>query len=218
MKKLLLLSFLTLITRLIYCQNTTWHTYEIDSLMRIDMPGDIMEMDTTFKNYHIYQIESTIDNTTYMAQKLLSENLYIDVNLSRLPYDSVSLEKYYESYIKGIIKTAPAIFNKKQSVSIDGFSGYQIEFVDSLNKLVIVDRFFLLNKHLYNLMLMNFQGFDTTDIGMFFNSIKLHNKESISQFRGQPQSYRIGYLIGKNLLIILIVAGVMIWIIKRKKK
>ncbi len=219
MKKLLfLLFFLTVITRLIYCQNAAWQTYSLDSLMHINMPGDVIAMDTTTKDFQSHQIMSKFDNTIYIAQKSEFNNPNIDENLSPLPYDNESLEKFYEDAIRGMIKTVPAIFSKKQAITVDGFNGYQIEFVDSLNNLICVNRLYLLNKHLYNLTIFNFQGLDTTDFNMFFNSIELHHKESISQFQGQSQAYRIGYLTGTYIIPIIIIVGVIIWLIKRKKK
>jgi hypothetical protein len=61
MKKFLLLPFFTLNTKLINCQNTTWHIYDLDNLILIDKPGDAIEMDTThgIKNEIMKQINVT---------------------------------------------------------------------------------------------------------------------------------------------------------------
>jgi hypothetical protein len=218
MKNLLLILVFTLFTSIAFSEDTVWLSYELDSNFLVDFPGEVFEIDTTIKGVHIYQLMSGTDSVIYIAQKSLFGELNIDENLSRLPYDDTSLEEFYESTIQGIKKTVPAIFSEKRPLTIDSFKGYQVEFVDSLDNLIFADRFVLLDKYLYKLTIIDYNGLNTELLNRFFDSIEILDGESISQFSGQPQTYRIGYVIGQNIFLIAIIIGVIVWMVRRIRK
>jgi hypothetical protein len=217
MRKIILLLTLVLTTNILSSQNQEWLTYELDSIISIEMPYDVFELDTIAQGMRMYQIYSHSENSTFIAQKALFEKENQNEDLSKLPYDLTSLNKQYNGIIDGIASGIPYELESKEPIEKETFKGYHLRFKDSLNNPTYEVEFYLLNKHLYSFYYVGLEDFDKNEKDLLFNSIKINPDKKISQYLGKAQSYRIGYVFGKYFFYLLIF-GVIIYFIVRKKK
>ena len=217
MRKIILLLTLVLTTNILSSQNQEWLTYELDSIISLEMPNDVFELDTIAQGMRMYQIYSHTENSTFIAQKALFEKENQNEDLSKLPYDLKSLKEQYNGIIDGIANSIPYELESKELIEKESFKGYRLKFKDSLNNPTYEGEFYLLNKHLYSFYYVSLESFDKNEKDLFFNSIKINTDQKISQYLGKAQSYRIGYVFGKYFFYILIF-GVIIYFIVRKKK
>jgi hypothetical protein len=217
MRKIILLLTLVLSTNILSSQNQEWLTYELDSIISLEMPNDVFELDTIAQGVRMYQIYSHTVNSTFIAQKALFEKENQNEDLSKLPYDLKSLKDQYNGMIDGIASGIPYELESKELIEKENFKGYRLKFKDSLNNPTYEVEFYLLNKHLYSFFYVGLENFDENEKDLLFKSIKINTDQKISQYLGKAQSYRIGYVFGKYFFYILIF-GVIIYFIFRKKK
>ena len=217
MRNIILLLTLVLSTNILSSQNQEWLTYELDSIISIEMPNEVFELDTIAQGIRMYQIYSHTENSTFIAQKALFEKENQNEDLSRLPYDLKSLKEQYNGIIDGIASSIPYELESKELIEKENFIGYRLKFKDSLNNPTYEVEFYLLNKHLYSFFYVGLENFDENEKDLLFKSIKINTDQKISQYLGKAQSYRIGYIFGKYFFYILIF-GVIIYFIVRKKK
>lgn len=97
MRKIILLFILALLTNISYSQNQEWLTYDLDSIISIEMPNEVFELDTIAQGMRMYQIFSHTENSSFIAQKALFEKENINEALSKLPYDLKSLKEQYNN-------------------------------------------------------------------------------------------------------------------------
>lgn len=218
MKNILLLLAIVLSCNSLFGQENEWNTYELDSIISIDMPGDVYEMDTIIKGEKIYQLTSSIENSIFMAQRMLFEKNGLDKNLSKLPYDDESLEKTYDELISGITKAIPSKLKSKEKIEKNNFKGYCLLFVDSEEKPTFEYNLYLLDKYLYSFAYSNPASFNEIEKNEFINSIVINSKYEISQFNGTTPGYRLGYVSGKYFIYILGIIGIIIFVIIRKRR
>lgn len=217
MRKIILLLTLVLTTNFLSAQNQEWLSYDLDSIISIEMPNDVFELDTIAQGIRMHQIYSHKENSTFIVQKALLEKENQNEDLSKLPYDLKSLKEQYNGVIDGISSEIPYELESKELIEKDKYKGYRLKFKDSLNNPTYEVEFYLLNKHLYSFFYVSLENFDTNEKDLFFNSIRINTDQKISQYLGKSQSYRIGYVFGKYFFYILIF-GVIIYFITRKKK
>ncbi|MFD2035184.1 hypothetical protein ACFSKL_10300 [Belliella marina] len=217
MRKIILLLTLVLTNNVLSAQNQEWLTYNLDSIISIEMPNEVFELDTIAQGMRMYQIYSYTENSTFIAQKSLFEKESQNEDLSRLPYNLKSLIEQYNGTIDGIASSIPYELESRELIEKEGYKGYRLKFKDSLNNPTYQVELYLLNKHLYSFYYIGLENFDNNEKELFFNSIKINPNQEISQYLGKAQSYRIGYLFGKYFFYILIF-GVIIYFIVRKKK
>jgi len=218
MKNIILLLISVLSTNIISSQNQEWFSYDLDTIISIEMPGEAFELDTIAEGMRMYQIFSHTETATFLVQKTRFEKENQNEDLSNLPYDLISLKKQYNEMIKGIAKGIPYELESKEMIERDKFKGYRLRFKDSANNPTYESEIYLLNKHLYSFYYVSTEDFNKSEKELFFNSIKINTDHKISQFLGKAQSYRIGYVFGKFSFFILIFGGIVYFLIKKKKK
>lgn len=212
-KKVILILTAVALTNLLISQTQDWFTYDVDSIISISMPNEVFEMDTTLKGVRIYQMSAHTGDATFVVQKGL-----IQEDATLLPHDLESLEEDYIELIDGMAKSMPFNLTSKKLTSRETFKGYHLESRDSLGNFVFEGEIYLLNKHLYSFFYSSLENFDKSEKDQFLNSLKINSDQNISQYLGKSRIYRIGYLIGNNLLTILIIGAIMYFLIRKRKK
>jgi len=219
MKKKILIVLLILTFSSTFSQDVDWYEFDLDSIITVDLPEkEIFELDTVMKGVPIYQMFNYIENSVFIAQKTELEQNDSNENLSSLPYDLKSLNSYYQELSKGIVRTIPYKIDTIVEFKNKELFGYKLKFIDSLNSPVYEIDMFIINKHLYSFIYSNEVAFNQTEKKYFLNSFTIKDNTKINQFMGDSISYKIGYLLGNNIFLILIVGGVITYIVKWKKK
>jgi len=215
MKKIVFILILILFHKFVISQKVHLNSCHFDSLLSVNLPGEISSLDTTVKGIELHQMVATKGNSIYLFQKTPLEKEDLDENLSGMPYDSAGLEKIYEDFIVGFSNALPGKMKSKAPVFSNKIKGYQIQYIDSMDIPIYQATIYLLNKSMYVVSQFNLQGIESADSKSFFNSLTIHNESNIKQLIGKPQSYRIGYLIGKYALFILIAGGLVVFFARR---
>lgn len=219
MKKLFLI-FFVLFTSILTSQNDDRFTHNLDDLVSLEVTKNFVKNDTLVDGVHIHQIRFKTNSYNFIAQKVLFENEDQKESLSRLPYDYTSLIDEYNRVIARMRYRVPYYLKSKTLVEKDGFTGYNLKFVNDLNMSTYEAEFYLLNKNLYTFFYASDTQFDDAVKTELFNAVKINTKNDISQYLGKPPKYRIGYVIATYFFLSLIIIGFIIYAIKiyRKKK
>ena len=132
------------------------------------MPGEnVYILDTISEGQSMRFLYTTVNNSSYLAQRILIENTSNDQNLSNLPHDKKTLLEYYEGYAQGISNSRNLEISNKIEFELDGFSGMKIETNNSTEFEV-----FILNNFAYSFNYTNNVSFNREEIDFFFNSKK----------------------------------------------
>jgi hypothetical protein len=189
MKIIFLLTIIVLSLNSLFGQENEWFSYDFDSIISIDMPGNVNVIDTTMNGEKLYHLFSTIKNSVFITQKMLLEETDFDKNLSKLPYDDKSLEKTYAELITGISKAIPSKLKSMNKVLKDNFKGYNLVFVDSLMKPIIDYNLYILDKYMYSIVYLNANDFNEIEKNKFINSITIKSKNELIQFSGKTSGF-----------------------------
>ncbi|WP_445730690.1 hypothetical protein [Mariniflexile sp.] len=219
MKKLFILFFF-LITSILPSQNSDMFSHKLDDLVSLDVPKNFVESDTLIDGVKIHQIRFKTESYNFIVQKVLFENEDQKQSLSRLPYDYTSLIDEYNRVIAIMRYRVPYYLRTTTLVKKEGFTGYNLKFVNDLETPTYEAEFYLLNKNLYTFFYASDTQFDPNVKTELFNSVKIDTKKDISQYLGKPPKYRLGYVIATYFFLSLLIVWVIIISIKiyRKKK
>lgn len=87
-----------------YTQTKKWSIYDLDSVVSLEMPFTVYEIDTLIKYNKMYQIYSENDSSKFVAQKLYFGKLYANIESPILPKNEKELKKYYLNTITILTK------------------------------------------------------------------------------------------------------------------
>lgn len=226
MKKILLLLLIFISSTNLWSQTN----YEIDSIILVNIPGKIIKIDTLINE--TIKFQSKVGNSNFSAKRKLFENDSISIFDSELPYDSESLEKYYETLANDYTKNTNLKIESKELIKKNSFKGYHLKLTDSKNNSIYEIEYFLLNKKVYLFSHRNTTESNKIENDNYFNSITINSDKEIYQFSGKSPfeksaynlGYKFGYTLAKNPsflwiaggLFLFLVIGVIIYFVRRK--
>jgi len=210
--------FFVLFSHLAFSQNKESKTYAFDSIVSLNVPNTFFESDTLVDGVKIHQIRFKTDSYNFIGQKVLFQDENQKESLSRLPYDYTSLIDEYNRVIARMKYRVPYYLKTKTLVKKEGFTGYNLKFVNDLDTPTYEAEFYLLNKNLYTFFYASDTQFDKDVVAELFNSIKIDTNQEISQYLGKPPKYRIGYVIATYFFLSLMLVGIVIYLIKIYRK
>lgn len=213
---ILLLAFLLSIN-ILYSQDTEWTKYDLDSIISLDMPGDVFEMDSIINGIKMLQIFSRSENLAFVAQRALLEKNTKNGNLSRLPYDLKSLKEEYKGIMNGMIESIPYEYESKELIKKNGFTGYRLRFKNSMNDSIFEVEIYILNRYAYSFLFSGSKNLHENEKKLFFESIVINPNREVSQYLGKSKGYRVGYVFGKYFFYILLIAGIIYFVVRSKK-
>jgi len=179
---------------------------------------EVLELDTIVKGIKIYQLFTTVENSTFLVQKSLIENHSKDDNLSKLPHNIENLNKYYDGVVIGMTNNTSYDNVRENKITKNGFIGRKIVFSNSTKELKYESEVFVLNNYMYNFTYVNNIAFDQVEKDYFFKSMKINENKNVSQIKGKSTAYRRGYILGKLMFYVLLTVGTVILFIKLFKK
>jgi len=220
MKKYFIIALLLLVLPMYSqdSQNFKWATYQLDSIVSIKLPGEVFQMDTILHNKRVHGLFSTRHNANFISQILFVEKTDKDLNISQLPYDNESLEKFYDETAEGMSSKYTDKLFSKEYVTIDSIKACQLVFKDTLNISTNETLFFLINNRVYTISYMNFEDFNTTEKDTFLNSVTIHKNKDLSQYIGTPQGERIATLLGELSAYLFLIVGFIVFLRYQQKK
>lgn len=196
-------------------QTKDWQTYDLDSIVYLDMPFDVYEVDTIINSKKYYQITSIKNLSEFVAQKHYLTSSFSREETMNLPKDYKSLKKYYLYIIWTFDEISEFKLNDYKVIQKNNLKGFQIEFVNK-NEILAQQMFmFLVNKKLYFFSYTNENGLNELDKNHFFKSINFNDTKHLEQYRPKPYSAYKKFLL--ILFCFLIVSFVLRLFSKRKK-
>ncbi|MBL4605655.1 MAG: hypothetical protein JKY02_08370 [Flavobacteriaceae bacterium] len=195
-----------------YSQVEEWNTYDFDSIVAIDMPFEVYEIDSIIDNRRNYQIYSENDSSKFIAQKLYLGKVYSNVESVPLPYDNNSLEKYYSDIIWMFTEGFKYDLNHTKPINKFNLKGYKLTFNDSNGLPVHETSFFIANKNFYSFSYINTNGLNEIERKKFFDSIIFDSEIELKQY------YEKTSFINKKTMLILLSVLLLSFLLRVKSK
>ncbi|MFY0629445.1 MAG: hypothetical protein JXR05_03630 [Flavobacteriaceae bacterium] len=195
-----------------YSQNIEWNTYDFDSIVSVEMPFTVYELDTIQDNRKMYQIFSNNESIEFRVQKLYLGKLYSNVETITLPHDDDSLEKLYSEMIWAITKVSQYNLKYSKSINESNLKGYKLVFNDSEGSPIHELNLFVVNKSLYTFSYLNTNDFNEIERNLFFDSIAFNDEKELRQYPKKP------FLTGKKIILALFLFLLLSFLMRFKSK
>lgn len=207
-----------LITNVLMAQTDAMFLHKLDDLVSVKVPKKFVESDTVVDGVQIRQIRFKTKTYSFIAQRVLFENEDQKTSLSRLPYNYASLIDEYNRVIARMRYRVPYFLKTTTLVKKDGFTGYNLKFVNDIETPTYEAEFYLLNKNLYTFFYADDKSFDADVKNELFNAVKINTNKNISQYLGKAPKYRFGYVLATYFFLSLILVAIIIYSIKLYRK
>jgi len=206
MKNILLFSLLFIYSKNIISQDIDWYNYDFDSIVSLDMPFDVYEVDTLLYDKKYYQLISENSNRKFTAQKTVIEDFSF-----QLPKTIKDLNELYIEFSWILEEMTGNKLVKSQATKTDDLYSYKLIFRNE-NEIDFHElRYVLINKTIYIFHYQNDKGIIESESDFFFNSIRFNKQELLVQYRKSNISKF------KYLIIGLLVLFLLSFILRMKK-
>lgn len=194
-----------------------WYVYDIDSLVSLDMPGEVYETDTILMNRKVTLLYSVVDSVVYQVQKVYAEALVNEVEKFELPKNKKELEDLYSALVSGILEGSDFEFQDKKSFERKGLVGRKTYFSMQGEDLITYEmNSIYVNKAIYSFSYFDVNGVQTDDKVRFFDSVQFEPDTELIQIPTKPFDFRNG-LFWKVIGTFLILSFLLRFWSKRKK-
>jgi len=217
LKPLFLLPCLILFFTVGLAQDSVWKETKIDENLSIDMPGEVVIVDTLGQRAY----RSIDGNAIYVVTKYKGVNISVD--------NPESLDEFLDGMAEGFSKKMQKSglkITKPKSIHIDSIEGRYLRcYTDNPNILIRewIAHMFFVNGIAYTLVVAYTDDRTTKDqkgFTQFVQSINFNSTfiaENTFANKGLSRSYKIGELIGSTIIPLGIV-GLILYFVLRKKK
>lgn len=194
-----------------------WNFYDIDSLVSLEMPGDVYETDTISMNRKVTLFYSVVDSTVYQVQRVFIEPTVDEVENFHLPKNKKELEELYSTLILGFIEGTDFEFQDNKSFERNGLIGRKTYFSYKEEDLIVYEmNSIYVNKSIYSFTYYEGKGVKTDDKVRFFDSVEFDSDLELKQFPTKPFDLRNG-LFWKVIGTVLILSFLLRFWSNRKK-
>lgn len=201
-----------------YSQNIEWNTYDFDSIVSVEMPFEVYELDTIEDNQKMYQIYSGNESSNFIAQKVYLGKVYSNVEAVTLPYNDASLEKCYSKIINVFIEGFQYLddfkynFESSKRIKKSDLKGQKIVFTNKKGLPVLEMDIFIVNKNIYSFTYRDTDGLREIERKKFLDSITFNNQIELKQYYEKPS------LFNKKIILILLSLLLVSFLIRFKSK
>ena len=195
-----------------FSQNIEWNYYDFDSVVSVEMPFEVYEIDTIQDNKKMYQIYSNSNSIEFRVQKLYLGKLYSNVEAIKLPHDEDSLEKYYAEMIWVITEMIQSELGLSKRIEKFNLKGHKLVFNNDKGLPVHEIDLFNVNKNIYSFYYSDTNGLKESERKRFFDSVTFNNKISLKQYNEKPS------LFNKKIIAILLSLLLVSFILRVRSK
>lgn len=185
-----------------FTQSKDWYSYDLDSIVSLDMPFDVYETDSISEYQKSLQLFSEDESTTFIAKKTYIGKRYNNIETPTLPVNKKTLNKFYLDLIDIFDVIIKSDFDYQKKIYKNNLLGYEVCYKDKEGLRVLQIQLFYINKSLYTFSYLNSKGLSNINKENFFDSIIFNNKEKLIQYPGMSLERK--FIIG--LLIILVLS------------
>ncbi|WP_139059146.1 hypothetical protein [Polaribacter reichenbachii] len=216
MKVILLTFFLLFLFLKSNSQTKEWQTYDLDSIVYLDLPFDVYEIDSIIDNKRYYEIYSSNDSSSFVAQKFYFDATYADEEMPTLPYNYESLKTFYLDLIWTFEEVSEYKMDDFNAFKLQNLTGYKVNFTDKNNVLVQQMILIYVNKNFYIFSYTDISGLKEVDKDEFFNNIHFDDTNGLKQYPNKTNT--ILKKIPLVLFPILFLSFILSILSKRKKR
>lgn len=218
MKKILLLGF-TILS--IQCFGQEWTDYKIDDNLTVQIPENFEVIDTLGQTI----IKALIDNALIMVQRIPNKG----EGATNIQNKEELLENY-TGFQEGFVESQDGELISQQSVEQDGLQLTKFEFYANMGEERHIRRCLtvFLNDYWYTIQFWEVEAMSdelTKEREMLFSSLRfkagLSLDNQMSDSVEGSRAYRFGYIFGKAIgyiFIVAIILAVIIWISKMSRR
>lgn len=211
--KIILILFLFLYQETI-SQDTIWNTYDLDSIVSLEMPFTVYEYDTISENTKIYEMYSENESSKFSVRKVYLGNQSSKTKMSILPMDAKSLKNFYLDIIDVLNEINEFDLEYGGSIQKNNLHGYSHIQKDDNGKSLYETCMFYVNENLYSFSYYNINGLNAVDRNFFFDSIDFNKDDELHQYPIKKMSAIKKIALG--LVTILIISFILRVNSKRK--
>lgn len=185
-----------------FSQSKEWNSYDLDSIVKLDMPFEVYEIDTIINNRKHYEIFSDNDSITFYAKKSFLGKAYSNVESLTLPNDQESLTEFYSDLTWFITEGNKNELARSIPIKYHNLKGYKLIFKNKSGLHIQELNLVLANKHLYSFSYTNINGLKEEEKNMFFNSISFNDNNRLWQIPEKSMTLRY-IMIGLFIFLLL---------------
>ncbi|MGB0891841.1 MAG: hypothetical protein ACPGUU_05775 [Flavobacteriaceae bacterium] len=185
-----------------FTQSKDWYSYDLDSVVSLDMPFDVYETDSISEYQKSLQLFSEDESTKFIAKKTYIGKRYNNIETPTLPVNKKTLNKFYLDLIDIFDVIIKSDFDYQKKIYKNNLLGYEVCYKNKEGLRVLQIQLFYINKSLYTFSYLNSKGLSNINKENFFDSIIFNNKEKLIQYPGMSLERK--FIIG--LLIILVLS------------
>ncbi|NVK53716.1 MAG: hypothetical protein HWD85_12340 [Flavobacteriaceae bacterium] len=171
-----------LTTRTSYSQIKEWNTYDFDSIVSVDMPFDVYEIDTIINYKKIYELFSGNDSIRFNVKRMYLGKLYSNIETLPLPYDTNGLKEFYSNFTQIFSEFLGLELMSSNYIKYHHLVGNKYLFKNKNNQPIQEVNLVLVNKHLYSFTYTNINGLVKADKKLFFDAITFDENKDLRQF------------------------------------
>ena len=192
-------------------QTKDWNFYDFDSIVSVEMPFDVYEVDTIINYNKVYQIFSNDSIQKFIIQRSFISKTYSNIETLKPPNDKNSLKVFYREIAWTINDLIDYELDRYFPIEKDNLMGYRFIFKNEDIDIQEI-QLFLVNKNLYSFNYFSLNGLKENEIDLFFNSILFNKDISLEQYPKKP------ILSLKNIIILLLIVLLISFMTKSKNK
>ena len=186
MKVKIAIFLFTLFSTISYTQNEGWNTYDFDSIVGIDMPGEVFEMDTVVDYKKMLLIESEYDSMIFQVAKIDLQQRYRNVETINLPVDRKTLKQLYQTFALIELEARQQNPSDSDDIEIKNLLRYKTVFQNTEELPYSETYLFFVNNHMYAFVYESQEGLNYLQRDLFFNSIHFNDNLQLEQYYTNP--------------------------------
>ena len=197
-----------------FTQTKEWITYDLDSIIFLDFPFDVYEIDSIIDSRKTYKLYSNNVSSSFIAQKFYFDEDSTNLEIPSLPHDLKTLKTFYLDFIYTLSEISEYNMTKFESFKLEELTEYKIKFKNENNILAQQMLLLYINKNFYIFSYTNTNGIMDNDGNIFFDSISFDQDIELQQFPNQSNySLKIIFL----LLIVLLISSFILSLYQKRR-
>lgn len=198
-----------------FSQDKDWNFYDLDSIVSVEMPFVVYEIDSITENTKVYEMYSEDKSSKYLAQKLSLKNEYAKSIKNILPKNSKSLKNFYLDFVDILNVDDGFYLEYGGSIENNSLLGYRFFHKSDVGKTLYESHIFYINENLYLFSYFNENGLNENYRKKFFDSIVFVSDSDLRQYPLKKMSSIKKIAFG--LMIVLIISFIIRVNSKRRK-
>lgn len=182
---------------------------KIDQFVSVNIPGNLIKVDTLINNTPFLQYYSTNGLESYLIQRIQMDSK--ESKLNNLPSDLISLKKMYQEFTKGQIESmnrAGFALESSTEFKIGQYIAYKIKFKNLESGVQNGEsNVLLLNENAYVATYLNKENFNDGNKNTFLNSLTISSNPK--QMTGKTTAFKLGRIFGKLLFYGVLILGII---------